>query len=89
MSDELVVEYLTNPDIKLKEVRQRTESLEERRKVEGLTRELRKIERDINLFQAELEAAPNLRELRKALGSLIGSAQILERAVTDALHAQE
>jgi ParB/RepB/Spo0J family partition protein len=89
MPDELVAEYLAKPDVKLKEVRRRTESLEERRKVEDLSREMRRVEREITLFRIDLEAAPNLRELRNSLASLISAAQNLEQRVTDAIHNQE
>ncbi len=89
MPDELVEEYLTKPDAKLRDVRKRAQSLEERRKVEGLTREVRRLEREMTLFRIDLEAAPNLRELRNALASLMTAAQNLERRVSDAIHSQE
>jgi ParB/RepB/Spo0J family partition protein len=89
MPDELVQEYLEKPEMKLREVRRRTESLEERRKVEDLAKEIRRLEREMNLFRIDLKAAPNLRELRNTLASLINSAQKLEQRVTDAIHKKE
>jgi ParB/RepB/Spo0J family partition protein len=89
MPDELVEEYLDKPDAKLRDVRRRAESLEERRKVEDLSREARRLEREMTLFRIDLEAAPNLRELRTALASLIEAAQGLEKRVSAAIHNQK
>ena len=89
LSDDLVDEYLGNPQVRIKDIQRRTESLEERRKVEDLTRDIKRLDRELASFNAGLEAAPNLRELRIALAKMIASAQGLEQRVTDAMHSQE
>ena len=89
MPDELVEEYLERPDAKLSDVRQKAQSLEERRKVEGIAKEVRRLDRDLTLFRVDLAAAPNLKELRNALAGLILTAQTLERRVSDVMHDQE
>jgi hypothetical protein len=63
--------------------------LEERRKTEGLARNLRRTSKEIEAFDVDLEEVPNLRELRAALGQLIDAAQNLEQDVVQALLAKD
>jgi ParB/RepB/Spo0J family partition protein len=89
MPDDLVEEYITTPDTKLRDVRRKTGSLEERRKVEDLAREAKRLEREMAVFKIDLGVAPNLRELRLALAALIQAAQSLELQVSEAIFKQE
>jgi ParB/RepB/Spo0J family partition protein len=89
LPDDLVEAYVSNPNATLRDVRQQAESLEERRKVENLAKELRRVTREIQAFQVDLAAAPNLRDLRKALGVTILAATELERNVVKAIYDQE
>ena len=70
-------------------MRRKASSLEERRKIEDLTRDVQRLDRELGVFHIELEAAPSLRELRMALATLIVSAQGLESRVSKALDAQQ
>lgn len=87
--DAAVEKYIDEPDAKLRDVRSQQESLEERRKTEGLARNLRRTKKEIEAFDADLEEVPNLRELRSALGQLIDAAQGLEGNVVNALLAED
>lgn len=84
VSDEAVRAYISKPEATKQHLRKHVTSLEEKRKVEGLARELRRWEREIRTFRIDLEATPNLRELRKGLASLIEAAQALEVRVVEA-----
>lgn len=84
VSDEAVRAYILKPEATKHHLRKHVTSLEEKRKVEGLARELRRWEREIRTFRIDLEATPNLRELRKGLASLIEAAQALEERVVEA-----
>lgn len=79
--DDLVAEYLDKPSTTLREVRKSRGEVEEKRKVEDLAKELKTLERDIRAFDVNLATAPNLRELRRALATLIDAAQSLEEQV--------
>lgn len=83
--DAIVEEYLREPKASWREVSRREESLQERRKVEGLGRDLEKVERELRHFDIDLAAAPNLKDLRRRLSSLIDAAQALEGKVQKAL----
>jgi ParB/RepB/Spo0J family partition protein len=87
--DSVVRTYIANPKASLREVRRQESSLTERRKVESLARELVRMEREIRDFDVELEDVPNLRHLRRALGSLIDAAGELETRVVDVLMADD
>ena len=89
VSDEVVEKYIKEPAAKLRDLRKAQESLEERRKTEGLARNLRRTSKEIEAFDVDLEEVPNLRELRAALGQLIDAAQNLEQDVVQALLAKD
>jgi hypothetical protein len=61
--------------------------LHERREVEDLAREVARLERALSGFRVDLEAAPNLVQLRRALSKLIETATDLEARVVEATHA--
>lgn len=83
--DRVVEKYIDEPKTKLRDVRQEQASLSERRKAESLARDLRRTSKDIAAFEVDLDAVPNLRELRMALSTLVNSAQDLEAKVVEAL----
>jgi ParB family transcriptional regulator, chromosome partitioning protein len=87
--DSVVRNYIEKPDARLREVRREQESLAERRRTESLARELRRTAKDIEAFDVDLDAVPNLRELRAALGTLMDAAQSLEAKVVAAVLAEE
>lgn len=87
LSDAAVERYLEEPAATIREVR--TTQHAQKRKVDDLAKELRRVEREIMLFDATLEEAPNLRVLRGALSSLIGTAQELEERVVESLLDQK
>jgi ParB/RepB/Spo0J family partition protein len=87
--DDLVKEYIQRPEVSMREVLRRKESLAEQRKIEALIKDLRRLEREIRLFNVDLEVAPNLRELRRALSGHIDAAQALEERVFEALLRKE
>jgi ParB/RepB/Spo0J family partition protein len=89
VSDEVVEKYIEEPGAKLRDLRKEQDSLEERRKTEGLARNLRRTSKEIEAFDVDLEEVPNLRELRAALGQLIDAAQDLEQDVVKALLAKD
>lgn len=84
-SDEMVQEYIEKPEITLRDARKTQISVTEKRKVEDLGKSLRGLEREIRGFSADLSSAPNLRDLRTGIASLIEAAQDLEVRVTKAL----
>ena len=87
--DKVVEKYIEQPKVKLRDVRKEQASLAERRKAESLARDLRRTAKDIAAFEVDLDAVPNLRELRAAISSLIDAAQDLESEVVDALLAAD
>jgi ParB/RepB/Spo0J family partition protein len=89
VSDEVVEQYIEEPTAKLRDLRKAQESLEERRKTEGLARNLRRTSKEIEAFDVDLEEVPNLRELRAALGQLIDAAQDLEGEVVQTLLSKD
>lgn len=83
--DQAVERYIEDPALTIRNLRKEQRSLEERRQAEELAKYLRRVEREISSFDADLEAIPNLRQLRAALGSLMDAAQDLETRVVAAL----
>ena len=84
MPDDLVEEYVRQPKKTLRDVRKQTRSLEERRRVETMSKELRRVAMEISRFKVDLNETPNLPELRSALAILINAASELERKVVEA-----
>lgn len=89
VSDEVVQKYIDEPRVTLRDLRRAQSSLAERRKAEGLARDLLRTEREIRAFDVELNDIPNLRHLRRALGALIDAAGELETRVVDAVLAED
>lgn len=89
VSDEVVQKYIDEPKVTLRDLRKAQSSLAERRKAEGLARDLLRTEREIRAFDVELHDIPNLRHLRRALGALIDAAGDLETRVVDAVLAED
>lgn len=83
--DTAVRKYIEEPKVSLKEVRSAQASLAERREAEDLARALRRTQSEIAAFDVDLDAVPNLRELRAALAGLLAAASELEADVVDAL----
>jgi ParB/RepB/Spo0J family partition protein len=82
--DDVLETYIQKKDVTLTEARRKAGSLEERRAVEDITRDVLKVERELRRFEVDLEAAPNLDELRRGLVKLIETAQNLEVKILEA-----
>lgn len=85
MPDEVVEEYLVDPQRTMGEVLHRHRSVEQQIRMDELAQKVRRLEREIRAFTVERAARETLRELRRALGELIETAQMLEGKVTEAL----
>jgi ParB/RepB/Spo0J family partition protein len=81
--DDVLEAYIEKPEATLGEARSQAKSLAERRAVEELVRDINSLNSRLKMFTADLEAAPNLTDLRKALGKLIGTAQDFEAQIID------
>ena len=77
------------PESTKQELRRQAQSLQEKRRVEDLAKDLRRVEHSIRTFRIDLQAAPNLRELRRALVDLTSVAQELEARVVKAMMSDE
>jgi ParB/RepB/Spo0J family partition protein len=84
--DEVVRSYISDPKARLHDVRRG--QLAERRKAEGLAKELGRVERNIRDFDVDLDEVPNLRALRQVLAGLVDAATELESRVARALIAE-
>lgn len=82
--DTVLEKFITERDATLIQARKEKESLHERREVEDLARRVGSLERELKGFRVDLEAAPNLVQLRRALARLIETAQDLEIRVVEA-----
>lgn len=87
--DNMVETYLGSPKATIRDLYNQHGDLAERRKAEDLSEELRKVERAIRAFDANLEDVPNLRQLRHVLGSLMDAAENLEIRVVEALNDRD
>jgi hypothetical protein len=83
--DPVLEAYVETPDMGLAEARRQTATLAERRAVESLAKRVMALEGDLRRFRVDLRAAPNLPELRKALGTLAVTATDLEVRVAEAM----
>lgn len=81
--DDVLETYIQSPQITLAEARARARSLAERRAVEDVVKEISRLNSDLRAFGVDLHEAPNLGELRRALATLIDTAQKLERRIVD------
>jgi len=81
--DDVLENFIEKPQATLTEARRAAKSLEERRAVEDLVRDIKSVNTRLKAFAVDLSAAPNLVELRQALGKLIDTAQSLETQILD------
>jgi ParB/RepB/Spo0J family partition protein len=79
--DEVLRTYLETPQATLSEARAEAKSLTERRAVEDLVKEIRHLNSELRRFGVDLHEAPNLHDLRRALASLIDTAQGVEEKI--------
>lgn len=85
--DDVLVEYITRPTVTLREARGSSETLKSRREVDDLISRITTMNTDLRMFRTNLERAPNLSTLQKALSSLIKTATGLEQEISQARHA--
>ena len=83
--DPVLEAYIENKDLSLLDARRKAATLEERRAVEELSKRVMGMEKELKQFRIDLASAPNLRELRRALGSLAETALDLEFRVSNAM----
>lgn len=81
--DDVLETYIERPHATLAEARAQARSLAERRAVEDVVKQIRHLNSNLRVFGVDLDEAPNLGELRRALASLIDTAQHLERRIVD------
>lgn len=85
LSDAAVEKYISEPKATKGDMRRQESSLEERRKTEGLVKEVRRVEMEIRRFKIDLAEVPNLRQLQKSVSSLVDAAQELEDRIFSVL----
>jgi ParB family transcriptional regulator, chromosome partitioning protein len=83
--DAVLEAYIQDEDLTLSDARRQAATLQERRAVEELTKRLASLEKELRHFRIDLDSAPNLRDLRRALASLAETATNLELRVSDAM----
>jgi hypothetical protein len=81
--DEVLETYIGQPHATLAEARGRAKSLAERRAVEDLVKQIHHLNSDLRAFDVDLYEAPNLSDLRRALSSLMETAQGLEGRIVN------
>jgi ParB/RepB/Spo0J family partition protein len=81
--DDVLEAYIERPQATLSEARNQAKSLAERRAVEDLVRDVNSLNSRLKTTAIDLTAAPNLTDLRQALGKLIGTAQGLEAKIVE------
>ncbi len=79
--DSVIRTYVQQPEMTLKDARQQAEQLSERREVEDLVGDVNRLTKDLKRFDPALLTAPNLRELRRAIVSLMDAAQAIEEKI--------
>jgi ParB/RepB/Spo0J family partition protein len=79
--DAVIRTYVEEPATSLKDARQQAERLAERRGVEDLVGDINGLTRDLERFDPALLTAPNLRELRRAIVSLMDASQAIEEKI--------
>jgi hypothetical protein len=79
--DEVLTKWVNEPQTTLAEARSAARSLTERRAVEEIVKDVRKMSSTLRRFEVDMHEAPNLMDLRRALGSLIDVAQGLEEKI--------
>lgn len=83
--DAVLEAYIDDADVSLSDARRRAATLEERRAVEDLAKRVTTLEQELRRFRIDLDAAPNLRDLRRALSRLAETATNLELRVSAAM----
>lgn len=79
--DEVLTRWVGEPQTTLSQARQVARSLPERRAVEEVVKDVRKISSSLRRFDVDMYEAPNLGDLRRALSALIDVAQGLEEKI--------
>jgi ParB/RepB/Spo0J family partition protein len=79
--DEVLKMYLEKPQVTLSEARAEAKSLTERRAVEDLVKEIRHLSSGLRRFSVDYHETPNLNDLRRALVTLIDTAQGVEEKI--------
>jgi hypothetical protein len=87
--DDVLEAYISKPQTTLGEARNQAKSLAERRAVQDLVRDVNSLNTRLRMTAVDLSAAPNLTDLRKALGKLIETAQSLETKIVEIRLADE
>jgi AraC-like DNA-binding protein len=83
--DAVLEAYIEKEDLTLVEARRQAATLQERRAVEELAKRVSGLEKELRHFRIDLDAAPNLLDLRRALASLAETATDLELRVSNAM----
>jgi ParB/RepB/Spo0J family partition protein len=78
---EVLTKWVEEPETSLGEARKVERTLPERRAVDEVVKDVRKIGNSLRRFDVDLYEAPNLADLRRALSSLIDVAQALEEKI--------
>jgi ParB/RepB/Spo0J family partition protein len=81
--DDVLEAYIERPQVTLGDARAQARSLAERRAVEDLVKQIHHLSSDLRVFDVDFSEAPNLDDLRRALVSLIDTAQGIERRIVD------
>lgn len=79
--DELLTRWVSQPRAKITDARAEVRSLTERRAVEDVVKDVRRLSSTLRRFDVDMHAAPNLGDLRRALGVLMDTAQTLEEKI--------
>lgn len=85
VNDKVVRRYLTDHAVTLGELRRRVPPLGARRRADDLNRDIRRVEKALRTFDADLKTLPDLKELRVNLDRLMEAAQDLEQRVVRAM----
>jgi hypothetical protein len=85
VNDATVERYISEPAITMSDLRRKVPPLGARRKTDDLNKDLRRIEKAIRSFDADLKSVPDLKELRVNLDRLMEAAQDLEQRVVQAM----
>jgi ParB/RepB/Spo0J family partition protein len=79
--DDVLTQWATVPEMTIGEARSAVRSLSERRAVEEVVKDVRKLSSSLRRFNVDMYEAPNLTDLRRALATLIDVAQTLEEEI--------
>lgn len=79
--DEVLTRWADEPQTTIREARSAVRTLTERRAVEDVVKDVRKLSSSLRGFDVDMYAAPNLTDLRRALSTLMDVAQGLEEKI--------